>query len=127
MLAGDSEEASEGVLDPVQVAEATGKVLETPVETEDQIVVDIVTTGNAMLADGQEDQESAETDLETFEKNDEILVHDEASEDAEESQQEGDEISEAEERSESESDDGTVLASSRDESVDSEGVQESVK
>ena len=36
MLAGDSEEASEGVLDPVQVAEATGKVLETPVETEDQ-------------------------------------------------------------------------------------------
>ena len=51
-LAGDSGEAPEGVLDPVQVAEATGKVLETPVEPDDQIVIDIVTTGNAMLADG---------------------------------------------------------------------------
>ena len=50
VLAGDSEEASDGVLDPVQVAEATGKVLETPVEPEDQIVIDIVNTGNAMLA-----------------------------------------------------------------------------
>ena len=65
MLAGDSEEASDGVLDPVQVAEATEKVLETPVEPEDQIVIDIVTTGNAMLADGQVEQESAENDLET--------------------------------------------------------------
>ena len=54
-------------------------------------------------------------------------MHDEASEDAEESQQEGDGVSEAEELSESESDDGMVFASSGDESEDSEGVQESVK
>lgn len=48
-------------------------------------MIDIVTTGNAMLADGQEDQESAENDTESLEINDEILVHDEALEDAEES------------------------------------------
>ena len=65
-----------------------------------------------MLADGLEDQESAENDLETSEKNDEILVHDETLEDAEESQQEKEEVSEAEELSESESDDDMVLASS---------------
>ena len=38
-----------------------------------------------MLADGLEDQESAENDSESLENNDEILVHDEALEDAEES------------------------------------------
>ena len=38
-----------------------------------------------MLADGLEDQESAENDTESLETNDEILVHDEALEDAEES------------------------------------------
>ena len=41
-------------------------------------MIDIVTTGNAMLADGQEEQEPAENDSEDLEKNNEILVHDEA-------------------------------------------------
>ena len=54
-------------------------------------------------------------------------MHDEASEDAEESQQEEDVISEANERSESESEDGMVIASSEEVKEDSEGVEESVK
>ena len=41
-------------------------------------MIDIVTTGNVMLANGQEEKESAENDTEDLEKNDEILVHDEA-------------------------------------------------
>ena len=54
-------------------------------------------------------------------------MHDEASEDAEESQQEEDVISEAEELSESEAEVGMLIASSEEVKEDSEGVEESAK
>ena len=63
-----------------------------------------------MRADGLEEKKSEGNDSENLERNDEILVHDEAQEDAEESLQDEDKISQADELSESEPEDGLVSA-----------------
>ena len=70
--ADDSGEVSRLGLDREEVAEAAEKVLETPVKPEDQIVTEIVTTGNAMLGIEQEEVEEEVNSSEESEKNDEI-------------------------------------------------------